>query len=214
MNAVLDDEAKQIRRLKFPKIPTVGPRKLKKPWQPRPPGYKVTSQKQLRALKRHAVPAGATLNPYGTCGDTFRARYRASYFGTEYKPAYREAAMRRKRAKLKMKNAIALEAHELQQIARENATLAMTTLAEIAGNPRAPEPSRIAASAVILDRAYGKASQTSITANVSNGKESEINSTELDKRITKALKRVDDLTNRAPKAGKSKNRPANLRLYN
>ena len=122
--------------------------------------------------------------------------------------------MKRKRLKLKEKKAVALEAHEVQQVARENAALAMKTLAEISGNKRAPESSRIAASAVILDRAYGKASQTSITASVTNGKESEIDSVELDKRIKQALKRVEDLTNRAPKKRTRPDRPANLRLYN
>lgn len=122
--------------------------------------------------------------------------------------------MQRKRLKLKAKKAVALEAHELQQIARQNATLAMNTLVEISGNKRAPEATRIAASSVILDRAYGKASQTSITANVTNGKASDLDSTELDKRIDRALKRVEDITNRAPKAGAGKKRPADLRKLN
>lgn len=123
--------------------------------------------------------------------------------------------MQRNRVKLEVKQAIALEAHELQALARRSATAAMKTLIEISKNKRAPEATRIAASAVILDRGYGKASQTSITANVTNhGKTKEIDSTELDTRIRSALKRVEDLTNRAPKAGASKKRPADLRKYN
>lgn len=208
---MLDEEAKKILKLRLPRTPEIaGSRKYKagKPHTPRPKGYRVTSQKQLRALRDGAVPAGATLNPYGTCGNTFRARYRETYFGLKLKPAYREAALKRTRAKLKLKKAVALEAHELQQMARENATLAMQTLSEIARNKRAPEPSRIAASAVILDRAYGKASQTSITASVTNGKESDIDGPELDKRIKQALKRVEDLTNRAPKKRARPDSPA------
>ncbi len=153
--------------------------------QTRPFGYTVTSQAQLRALRRGAVPEGKVLNPHGKCGNTYRARYRATYFKLKLKPAWRPEAMKRKRLKMKEKKAIALEFHELQQIARENA--------------------------VILDRAYGKASQTSITANVGNGKASDISAEELDKRVERALKRVEDLTNRTPKAGTSKNRPAHLR---
>lgn len=172
------------------------------------------SQKQLRALKRYAVPEGKVLNPYGKFGNCRRSRYRATYFKLELKPAWREKAMKRKRLKLKEKRAIALEAHELQRIARQNATLAMDTLVEISGNPRAPEATRIAASSVILDRAYGKASQTSITANVSNGKTADLDANELDTRISRALKRVEDLTTRAPKAGTSQKRPVNLREYN
>lgn len=174
----------------------------------RPFGSKV-SQKQLNALRKHGVPPGAVLNPYGHYGNSRRSRYRETYFNLELKPAFREAALRRKRAILKEKKAIALEQHELQQIARENATLAMNTLTEIARNKRAPEATRIAASSVILDRAYGKASQTSITASVTNGKESDITGAELDKRIGQALKRVEDLTNRTPKAGTGKKRPSN-----
>lgn len=179
----------------------------------RPFGYKVVSQKQLRALKNNSVPEGGVLNPYGHYGDCRRSRYRATFFKLKLKPAYREAAMKRKRAKLKLKRAIALEAHELQQIARESASLAMSTLKEIAANKRAPEPSRIAASAVILDRAYGKASQTSITASVTSGKETDIDGAELDKRIDATLKRVEALTNRAPKKRARPNRPVNVRQY-
>lgn len=121
--------------------------------------------------------------------------------------------MRRKRVQMKEKQAIALEAHELQQIARENATLAMSTLVEISGNKRAPEATRIAASSVILDRAYGKASQTSITASIGNGKTSDLSAEELDKRVASALKRVEDITNRTGKARTSKDKPSNLRKY-
>lgn len=212
MKAVLlDDEAKKLLKIKFPRGKRPKPY-VYKAGRPvgRPLGYKVTSQKQLRALKRGAVPEGAVLNPYGHYGNTHRGRYRATYFKLDLKPAYRPLAMKRTRLRLKEKKAQALEAHEVQQVARENASLAMKTLAEISGNKRAPESSRIAASSVILDRAYGKASQTSITASVSNGKESEIDSVELDKRIKQALKRVEDLTNRAPKAGTGKDRPARV----
>jgi len=211
---VLDKEAKRILKLKLPQLPQVKPRVFKAGYKiSRPHGYKVTSQKQLRALRDHGVPPGAALNPYGKFGNSYRARYRASLFKMELKPAFRAEAMKRKRIKLKLKKRIALEAHELQQIARENATLAMNTLTEISRNKRAPEATRIAASAVILDRAYGKASQTSITASVTNGKTDQIDGTELDKRISQALKRVEDLTNRAPKARARPKGSSDLRKY-
>lgn len=172
------------------------------------------SQKQWRAIRDNGVPEHACLNPYGAAGNTRRARYRATFFKRTLKTSFREAAMKRTRVRMEAKRALALEAHELQQLARESAKLAMETLIEISGNKRAPEANRIAASAVILDRAYGKASQTSITANVSNGKTKDLDSTELDTRINRALKRVEELTNRAPKAGPSQKRPADLRKYN
>jgi hypothetical protein len=125
-----------------------------------------------------------------------------------------EKKYKRKRVALQIKKAKALEAHELQQMARENATTAMETLIEISANKRAPEATRIAAANGVLDRAYGKASQTSITANVTNGKTNEIDSSELDKRIGSALKRVEELTNRKAEARKSQKRPNNLREYN
>jgi hypothetical protein len=170
------------------------------------------TQKQLRALKRNSVPPGGVLNPFGMEGFARRKNAKDSWFETA--PALREKAMKRKRVQLEVKKAIALEAHELQQLARENASLAMQTLIEISSNNRAPEATRIAASVSILDRAYGKASQTSITANVSNGKTKDLDGAELDKRINDTLKRVEAVTNRTPKAGTSKERPADLRKLN
>lgn len=212
---MLDEEAKKILNLKFPNRPQVAPRvyKIQGRTGGREKGCSL-SPAQLKVLYRFRVPPGGVLNPYGKLGNTRRAQYRATYFGRTYKKGLREDAMKRKRIKLQEKKAIALEAHELQQIARENATLAMQTLVEISGNSRAPEATRIAASAVILDRAYGKASQTSITANVSNGKKSDLDSTELDKRINQALKRAEELTNRAPKAEPSEERPADVHKLN
>lgn len=209
---MLDEESKKILKLKFPQKPQVAPRVFKA--KPGRPFGTPMSQKQLNALRRYAVPKGEALNPYGRYGDSFRSRYRITYHGLKIRPAYREEAMKRKRVRLKEKAKVALEAHELQQIARQNATLAMQTLVEISGNPRAPEATRIAASAVILDRAYGKASQTSITASVTNGKASDIDGPELNKRIDRALKRVEAITDGTPKAGKSPKRPADLRKLN
>src|SRR5258705_128252 len=126
----------------------------------------VRSQNRLKALRNYAVPPGGVLNPYGTYGNTRKQRYRITWFGLKLKPALREEALKRNRVKMQQKRAIQLELHELQALARENATAAMHTLVEIVKNKRAPEANRIAASAVILDRGYGKASQVSITASV------------------------------------------------
>ena len=172
----------------------------------------------LKVLKKYAVPPGGVLNPYGHYGNTRRGRYRATWFKLKLKPALREEAMkrtvRRERIRLQVKKALALEAHELQLRARENANLAMDTLIEIASSKHAPEATRIAASSVILDRAYGKATHTSITASVTNGKASEVDSTELDKRAAQALKRIEELTDRTPKKGTGKERLIDIRKYN
>jgi hypothetical protein len=172
------------------------------------------TQKQLNALRKWAVPPEGVLNPYGHYGNTRKQRYRNTWFGRTPKPALREEALKRNRVKLQQRKAIQLELHELQALARENATAAMQTLIEISKNKRAPEANRIAASSVILDRGYGKSSHVNITASVGNGKADSIDSTELDKRIGRALKRVEDLTNRTPKAGTGQKRPADLRKYN
>jgi hypothetical protein len=198
---MLDDDAKAILKIRLPgyipskKYPTI-PKRLSKD----------CSQKTLRALRKHAVQKGKLLNPYG----------RASCLKDDTKDhkEWRTGAMKRRRLKLQKKQAIALEAHELQRLAREHATVAMEALIDIVQNPRAPEATRIAASSVILDRGYGKASQTSITANIGNGKTKEITTDELDKRVTSALRRVEELTDRTPKAGTSEKRPANLRILN
>ncbi len=166
------------------------------------------SPARLRALKKGAVPSKGILNPYGRPG--------CSDGNDKDHLALRPQAMERKRVRLAVtKHKLrALEAHELQLIARESAEDAMATLKEICKNKRAPEATRIAASAVILDRGYGKASQTSITANITNGKARDITADELDKRATAALKRVEELTKRAPKAGASPKRPADFHKYN
>jgi hypothetical protein len=164
-----------------------------------------TQINKIRALRNGAVPPGRVLNPYGKLGNTFKARYRLGK-----RDSWRALSLERKRLKLKDQKAVALEAHELQQLARENATLAMQTLIEISKNTRAPEATRIAASSVILDRGYGKASQTSITASIGNGKTSDLTADELDKRVSKALGRVEELTKRTPQAGKSKKGSSHL----
>lgn len=178
-----------------------------------PRGYypnPVRSQKRLNALWRNGVKAGENINPYGRAGNTFRGRYR---LGNLDHISDRPHAMKRKRIQLKEKRKIALEMHELQQLARESASDAMMALIRIVKDPKSPHPSRIAAASVILDRGYGKSTQVAISANVTDGKADQITGDELDRRISKALKRVEDITRRAPQERKSPQRPADLRKY-
>lgn len=116
--------------------------------------------------------------------------------------------------RLRLKVTASLEAREIMEIARTHATAAMERLATIVNDPNSPEGVAIAASAVILDRAYGKAQQTNTNVNVdANGKTEEINGTELAKRVDDALKQVEKLANGNRKAPKSKPELIDLRVH-
>lgn len=115
------------------------------------------------------------------------------------------------RQRARLKTTVAKELHEIQNIARTHAAEAMRRLASIVNNSD-QESMVIAAASVIFDRAYGKASQTNINANVNaDGKPSEISGKDLDQRINQAIKRVEDLTGGKAKAPKGKERPADIR---
>jgi hypothetical protein len=49
---------------------------------------------------------------------------------------------------------------DVQNAAREHSTEAIETLAQIMRNPKAPAAARIAAASALLDRGYGKPSQS------------------------------------------------------
>ncbi len=105
-----------------------------------------------------------------------------------------------KRKRLRLKETIAKEAREIQDLARKNADAAMRRVAEIA-KTSTNEAAALAAAALLFDRAYGKANQTNINANLdANGKATDVSQKELDTRIEKALDRIDSLTRGAPKA--------------
>ena len=119
--------------------------------------------------------------------------------------------LKEKRQRIRLHTTIAKEAREIQDAARTHAAAVIEKLATIV-ETSINEPAIIAASQVLLDRAYGKASQTHINANV-NGKNAEITKSELDSRIDQALKRVEDITGRKTEAPKSKERPADIREF-
>lgn len=164
---------------------------------------------KLRALRKTTVPRNKILNPHGRAGVEGREDK-----DTLVGPAWKPEKIRRKREKLKWERERALEMHELQELARQNARGALETLVEISTNKRAPEAARIAASVSVLDRGYGKASNTTITANVSNGKAADLTGDELDRRVKQALKRVEDLTRRTPQKTAGTKRPSDLHKLN
>lgn len=119
---------------------------------------------------------------------------------------------KRKRIRKRIRMTVAKEAKEIQNIARMHATEAMARMAEIVNDRTAMDSVAIAAAQVIFDRAYGKAPNTNINANVNgNDKPSEASAKQLDERITGALKRVEELTGGTPKASKGQKRPIDVR---
>ncbi len=104
------------------------------------------------------------------------------------------------------------EAREIQNLARTYAVEAIEAMGDLMLNSEKGSD-RIAAAALILERAYGKATQPNINANIdANGKSTEVTSKELDTRIAETLKRVEALAGGAPQEEPSKDGPADLRV--
>lgn len=126
--------------------------------------------------------------------------------------AGRKIMRKRTRTRLKLHATRAKEHQEIQEVARQHATAAMGRLCDIIADPKTVPSVAVAAIQVVLDRAYGKASQTNINANLNaDGKPSEISEAELRSRIEKTIKRVEDLTGGAPQAKPRTKRPVDLR---
>lgn len=104
---------------------------------------------------------------------------------------------------------------EIQNICRMNAVAAVERMVKIVENPTTRDSDAAAAAHFILDRAYGKATQTNLNANVdANGKSEEVTLNELDRRIKEALARVEELTGGARQAPASPQQPLDLRKLN
>lgn len=120
-----------------------------------------------------------------------------------------------KRKRLRLKVTVAKEAAEIQEIARTHASAALERLAKIIESENSQDSTAVQAIAVMLDRAYGKANQTNVNTNVNiDGKANELTPAQLDERVTKALKRVEDLTRGTPKTPESPQRPSDIRKLN
>ncbi len=110
----------------------------------------------------------------------------------------REKELKYRRKRLKLKETVAKEAAEIMDIARTHAAAAMERLAGIITNPHSQDSAAIQAISVILDRAYGKASQTNVNTNVNlDGKPAELSAKQLDARVAAALKRIENITGAA-----------------
>lgn len=107
------------------------------------------------------------------------------------------------------------EMSEIRDMARMSATAAMQRMEQIVEDPKSRDSDAVSAAHLILERAYGKANQTTINATVdANGKPNEVGDKELNERIEKALARVEDIAGRAPKAAPSPQQPIDLRKLN
>ena len=171
--------------------------------------------------KNRPVPSGEAFLAVNMAPEAHKKRMQGLYKGWHIKSQLRKGEKvvlkhagsnkSRKRKRLRLLETVAKEAREIQEIARKNASAAMKRMAQIAqSSPN--ETAAIAATMLIMERAYGKATQTNINANLdANGKESDISQKELDTRIDTALKRIDSLTGGAPKAAKSKAPSIDLR---
>lgn len=114
----------------------------------------------------------------------------------------------------RLRENVAREVREIQDMARKLAGNAIEVMAEIMHNEEAPEAARIAASQVILERAYGKATQTNVNAVIdANGKPSEVTAKELDSRVAETLKRIESITGGAAEAAKGEDGSPDLRKH-
>lgn len=117
-----------------------------------------------------------------------------------------------KRKRVKLKERAIKELAEIQLEARRHTAEILEDMVEIAHNKTVVESARIQAAHFVYDRAYGKAAQTNINANVNaNGKPSEIGQSELLKRIEAVIKRVAELEGGTSAPPTSEERPADVR---
>lgn len=109
----------------------------------------------------------------------------------------------------------AMEAREMVDLARQKARKAMKVYEDVIDAETAADTAKIQAANAILDRAYGKATQTSVNTQVNaDGKPTEIDDKELTRRIDEAVQRVEAVTRRTPEAPASEDRPSDLRKLN
>lgn len=118
------------------------------------------------------------------------------------------------RKRVKLRETIIREAREIQDMARMAAAEAMDCLIAIMKDPDSRPNDRLNAVNILLDRAYGKATQTNVNANVdANGKESDISTAELQRRVEAALNRIEAVAGGTGEEGESQDRPADVCEY-
>ena len=124
----------------------------------------------------------------------------------------KKLAEKDKRQRVKLRESVIREAREIQEMARMTAESAMLCLQEIIESTETRPSDKISAISLLLDRAYGKATQPNVNTNVdANSKEADVSATELDRRIKTALDRVEAITGGAGEAPPSQERSADVR---
>jgi hypothetical protein len=145
--------------------------------------------------KGNAKP-GQVRNPYGCKG-------------------YAGAGLEKPMAYTKKELLTALEAREMVDLARQKARKAMQVYEDVIDAEAAADTAKIQAANAILDRAYGKATQTSVNTQVNaDGKPTEIDDKELNRRIDEALKRVEAVARGEGQADHSEVGSPDLRKLN
>jgi hypothetical protein len=124
----------------------------------------------------------------------------------------KDKKMKEQRKRVKLKYTEAKEHRDVQRVCRESAMEVTRRFLEIVQNSD-NESAVVAAGQALLDRGYGKASQTNINATVdANAKSADVSQKELDARIEAALERVEAIAGRETKAPARPQRPADVRL--
>lgn len=156
----------------------------------------------VNGVVRNFFVPGNNVNPRGA-KTTFLGQMKSG-------PSKRERViidMKRARAVLKK----AADLPEVQEEARGLAREAIKTLGSILKNKLASDQCKIAAATALLERGYGKATQTNINVN-GDGKNSEVNDAELNRRINSTLERVERIAGRTREKIKSPPRSPDIRV--
>ena len=103
---------------------------------------------------------------------------------------------------------------EVQEKARQHALDAIEALAEIVNSDTASDNTKVSAAGLLFERAYGKAAQTNINANVNANAPREIDGNELERRIREALEGIESITKREREKIISEERPPDIRKFN
>ena len=102
-----------------------------------------------------------------------------------------------------------------QDRARRSAEAALKVLEEVMNSAESSDQARISAANIILERGYGKPTQTNLNMSAdADGTPREIDGAELDRRIVDTLERIERDTTRKREKIESEDRPVNLRELN
>jgi len=106
----------------------------------------------------------------------------------------------------------AATAPEVQEEARKAGVDAIKCLKEIVNSKMATDVAKISAAQTLLDRGYGRPTQTNVNATVNtDGKPSEVTESELSRRIAETITRVEGLTRRKRETLKSEDPAPDVR---